>query len=418
MKRALALILLLIPFAMAQDVILWKGSPCEDVPYQKTIEAVAISNGTIYAGCSYKWVVNGTGLISVYYLGVTAAYSTNGTMLWTNDSGFVMKLYPLPEGKILVGSIGGLVVFDENGRYVDRFLVEGKLYDFSVDGDEVYLVSGDVGMVGNRSYPYGFIYKVRLLPNGTIVKPALWSLNLSTMPDRVRVGDVIYVGSGFPSGYTSRHRFGELLGINPDGRLLWNVSLGEWVRDIDLWNGKAVVGTGFGREGKLLVVDGNGNVLLERELFFVEDVEVHKGMAYVGGAEENGKLAAVDLNTGRVVWERDFPYRVKVVKWYEGKLLVGTGKFETKEEDNRTVVYNIGELFVVDPRNGKILKELSLGYVRSIAIESDTVVVGTGSGDFFVLDGRELSSKGVCGPGLTVLLTLFALPLGKKALSL
>ncbi len=45
----------------SENPVLWKGSVCSDVQYQKSIEAVAITNTTIYAACSYRQVANSSG---------------------------------------------------------------------------------------------------------------------------------------------------------------------------------------------------------------------------------------------------------------------------------------------------------------------------------------------------------------------
>lgn len=79
----------------SENPVLWKGSVCSDVQYQKSIEAVAIANTTVYAACSYRQVANSSGLIGVYYLGTLYAYSLNGSKLWENASGYVVKLHPI-----------------------------------------------------------------------------------------------------------------------------------------------------------------------------------------------------------------------------------------------------------------------------------------------------------------------------------
>ncbi len=104
----LALAVLFLPaVSSSENPVLWKGSVCSDIQYQKSIEAVAITNTTVYAACSYRQITNSSGVIGVYYLGTLYAYSLTGSKLWENASGYVVKLYPIDGGDVLAGSLGG-----------------------------------------------------------------------------------------------------------------------------------------------------------------------------------------------------------------------------------------------------------------------------------------------------------------------
>ncbi|QDA31891.1 CGP-CTERM sorting domain-containing protein [Thermococcus indicus] len=421
MKRGVPVILmLLLVFSLSaqvlaeQGAVLWKGEVCGDVQYQKSIEAVAILNGRVYAGCSYRQLANASGMVGIYYLGTTAAYSSNGTFLWQNDSGYVVKLYPLPDGSVLVGSMGGFITFDPDGRFVARNLTTNKLYDFQITGKDVYAVDGDFFLENGSKLYVGHLYRGTLL-NDTVILNG-WTLNFTSLVSRVRVGDgIIYVGAGFPSGYVGPGQFGYVYGVLPNGTVAWTVETGQWVRDMELWNGGVLAGTGNGTsEGRVYMISSDGKVLWERKLFYTEDIEVKGDTAYVGGmGPGGGELVALD-SSGKVLWNQSFPYRVKVVRYADGVLLVGTGKFESRNENGTTVIYSVGSLYAVDPTGGDILGELpNLGYVRSIAVENGTAVVGTASSAFYAVDVEKLAGKGgeksICGPAVIVALALIGL---------
>ncbi|WP_148883494.1 CGP-CTERM sorting domain-containing protein [Thermococcus aciditolerans] len=421
MKRGVPVILmLLLAFSLSaqalaeQSPVLWKGEVCSDVQYQKSIEAVAILGGRVYAGCSYRQLANASGMVGIYYLGTTAAYSSNGTFLWQNDSGYVVKLYPLPDGSVLVGSMGGFITFDLDGRFAARNLTMNKLYDFQIVGKDVYAVDGDFFLEnGSESY-VGHLYRGTLV-NDTVILNG-WTLNFTSLVSRVRVGDgIIYVGAGFPSGYVGPWQFGYVYGVLPNGTLAWTVETGQWVRDMESWGSGVLAGTGNGTsEGRLYMISSDGKVLWERELFYTEDIEVNGDTAYIGGmGSAGGELVALD-SSGNVLWNQSFPYRVKVVKYADGVLLVGTGKFESRDENGTTVIYSVGSLYAVDPADGSILGELpNLGYVRSIAVEKGTAVVGTASSAFYAVDVEKLAGNGgeksICGPAAIVALALLGL---------
>ncbi|NJE62585.1 dehydrogenase [Thermococcus sp. 21S7] len=398
--------LMLLPLAGAEKLVLWEGKICEDVPYQKSIEAVSILDGRIYVGCSYRQVANASGLIGIYYLGRVAAYSMDGSLLWQNDSGYVIGLKPLPDGHVVVGSMGGFITFDEKGRFMAHNVTSNKLYDFQIVGGTVYAVDGDFFIEqGNASY-VGHLYRGRLV-NDTVVLGD-WTVNFTSLTSRVRVGNgVIYVGAGFPSGYTGPGEFGHLYGVSPEGKMLWDLNLGEWVRDMEVLNGNLLAGTGRNpSDGHLYYVSPEGKMLWKRSLFYVEDVEVGDGRVYVGGmGNGTGVLAALDPSDGKVLWTKTFPWRVKVVKYADGKLLVGTGKFESSNANGTSMVYSVGALYILDAKTGKELESVpDTGYVRSVAVEGSTAVIGTASQRFYVIDLNAVKTGGICGPGFVVLL--------------
>ncbi|AEC51864.1 hypothetical protein PNA2_0949 [Pyrococcus sp. NA2] len=390
MKRILPILILtlILPWNLA-----WNGQLCSNVKYQKSIEAVAMDSSAIYASCSYRIIVNSsTGLISVYYLGTTGAFARNGTKLWEIDSGFVTKL-ALWNDKLLIGSLSGLIKVEKNGSYVGRYVSNYKMYDFDIKGDYAYIASGDIFTMGMR----GNVAKV-YLPNMTSV----WNVSIDQMPGRIRVGvGIIYVGTGYPSGYAGSKRFGEVIGISEDGKVLWKVNVGEWVRDLEVWKGYAVVGTGYNNTGHLLIIDKNGKVIMNMTLFYVEDVLIDGDIAYVSGYK---RVAAIDLENGKKIWEASFPYRIRVLKLYRGKLLAGGGDFLTR---NNTV-YSVGDLYVLNPKNGKVLREITTGYVRSIAVGNGLIAIGTGSNIIEVLKDEEVLPREICGPGILLLLLLLA----------
>ncbi|WP_297417116.1 PQQ-binding-like beta-propeller repeat protein [Thermococcus sp.] len=422
MKRGVSVILMTLlalsvlgTVLAAKNPVLWKGSVCSNVKYQKSIEAVAISNGRVYVGCSYREVANASGMIEIYYQGRLAAYSSNGTRLWQNDSGYVVKLYPLRDGKILVGSFGGFITFGRNGRFLSRNLTINKLYDFQVVGGKVYAVDGGVFIQNNSIHYIGHLYAGRIVNDSVILGRPI--TNFTSMTSRVRVGKgIIYVGAGFPSGYVGPSQFGYIYGVLPNGTIKWSINTGSWVRDMELLNGDLIAGTGYGKSnGWLYRVSPSGKILWKKVLFYTEDIDVAEGKIFVGGmGDEGGVLAAVDPQTGKVLWEKDFPYRVKVVRYADGKLLVGVGKFQSVNQNGSSIVYSVGSLYAVSPSDGKVLGELpNIGYVRSIAVEGNTAVVGTASSNFYVVDVKALAGesgeKGICGPAFVVVLALLPL---------
>ncbi|ACS34028.1 outer membrane protein assembly factor BamB family protein [Thermococcus gammatolerans] len=409
----LALILmlgLLAPAMAKENPLVFKGVVGEDIPYQKSIEAVAISNGTIYAACDYRMTA-GKELIGVYYLGLMAAYSTNGSRLWVNSSGYVVKIQPLDRG-VLAGGLGGFVFLDGEGHIKANFPTPNKLYDFVMENGYVYGVDGDIWHTNGTFSSSGEVFRAKLLDNGSLSLEDGWRVRLPSMPGRVRLGDVVYVGSGLPSGYSAHYHFGALYGVSYDGKLLWNISTGWWVRDLEVWGGKAIAGTGFNNtKGYILMVDGNGHVMWNESTFFVEDLLVVGDTLYASGFDgRNGKVTAYDLNERKLLWSEDFPYRVKTLAYGDGKLIVGIGKFESRREGNVTKVYSEGGLYVLNPENGKVLwKDLNVGYVRSTAVQGNLVVAGTGSSYFYVLDLSKIrGSKGICGPAFMIFLSVLA----------
>lgn len=417
MKRGVLMILALtlIGNVTADSPILWKGTVCEDVKYQKSIEAVAINDGRIYAGCSYRQLINSSGMISVYYLGRLAVYSLNGTLLWQNDSGYVIGIYPLFRG-VIVGTIGGFVTFDENGKFLSRNLTINKLHDFQVDGKTIYVVDGGFFLDNGTT---GHLYKG--IVNGSVLLICI--ANFTSLLGRVRVGHgIIYVGAGFPSGYVGPGQFGYVYGVLPNGTLSWTVETGQWVRDMELFENDVIAGTGKGTsEGYLYRIDPSGNVVWKRRLFYTEDIEIAGGRVYVGGmGNGNGALVAIDPETGKVLWNQTFPFRVKVVKYANGTLLVGVGKFESRQENGTAVIYTHGSLYALDAKTGKILGAINnIGYVRSIAVEGNVAVVGTASSYFYVVDVGKLAGKkswgirgsawGICGLAALVGLAIMVL---------
>jgi len=409
---AIAVLSLLVLGAVsaAENPVLWKGSVCNDVTYQKSIEAVAITNSTVYAACSYRQVVNSGKVIAIYYLGRLAAFDLNGTRLWNESSGYVVKVIPVG-GEVLVGSLAGVLLFGNNGSIVAQADTTNKLYDFVVSGNRVYAVDGDF-YPGNGSYTFvGHVYAGTF--NSSNVSFNLWELNVSDMLTRVRVGKgVIYASSGFPSGYAGPVQFGALYGISPEGKLLWKVEVGHWVRDLEVWDGNAVFGTGFGKgSGNLYVVSPGGRVLLNESAFYVEDIVIEGNTAYVSGYNgKNGTVEAVELPSGKVKWKTLLPYRAKVLYYADGLLLAGVGEFEKKSENGTTYVYSVGSLYVLDPDTGKVIGQVpNTGYVRSISAFGNRAVFGTASSTFYVIDLNAFKSgenRKICGPGLVVLLAV------------
>lgn len=393
------------------DPVVFRGSIGEDVKYQKSIEAIAFGNGTVYAACDYRMVA-GKELIGVYYLGLMGAYSTNGSKLWVNDSGYVVKIAPLENG-VLAGTLAGFVFFDGDGHIKATSPVRNKLYDFLIRDGYVYGVDGDIWYSNGNFSSSGEVFKARLYDNGSVGVYGSdgWALNLTSMPSRIRFGDgVIYVGSGMPSGYSAGYQFGAVYGVSEDGKLLWKVDTGWWVRDLEVWNGKAIAGTGFNNsDGYILMIDRDGKVLWNESTFFVEDLLVEGNTLYASGVdEEGGRVAAYDLKERKKLWDVRLPYRAKILAYGSDKLAVGVGKFETRKDGNVTKVYSEGGLYVLDPKSGKTLwKDMELGYVRSLAVSGNLLAVGTGSSYFYVVDlGKVEASSGICGPGIFMIFAL------------
>jgi hypothetical protein len=391
--------------------VLFKGSLCEGVQYQKSIEAVTIKNGTIYAACDYR-MVTGKELVGIYYLGEMGAYSMNGSRLWSNDSGYVVKILPIGKN-VIDGSLGGFVVFNNSGKIIETLPTLNKLYDFTVNGSRIYAVDGEVWVSNGSFSTTGHLYMGRILPNGTVELngTGTLTLNFSSLLDRVALGSVIYVGSGMPSGYSFSRQFGGIFGVSYDGRVLWNVSTGKWVRDVVVWNGNAVAGTDDNSgNGNIIIIDKDGHVLKNVSTFAVQDMTVEGETLYIAGVSEDGKgkVAAYRLKDMKKLWEVEMPYRAKVVTLAGGKLAVGIGEFKSEKEGNTTKVYSEGGLYILNPSNGKILwKDMTMGYVRSLAAEENILVAGTGSQYFYVLDvSKTENQNGICGPAFLILLVV------------
>jgi len=403
--------LLATPALSKENPLVFRGSLCPGVAYQKSMEAVAVAGDRVYASCDYRMVMRGE-LISVYYLGDTAAYSKNGSKLWENASGYVVKLLPI-QGNLIAGTLGGFVVLNSSGSIVETVPTKNKLYDFVLSNGTVYGVDGDIWVENDSFSSSGEVFALRW--NGSLENSSLWSLRLPSMPDRIRLGRVIYVGSGMPSGYSSSYTFGSLYGVSYNGSLLWKIDLGQWVRDVEIWRGMAIVGTGYGKgSGRIILVDPKGHVLWNLSSYFVEDLLVSGDRLFVSGLSDGkGVVTAYDLSSRKLLWRLELPYRAKVMAMSKEGLLVGTGKFESKHEGNVTKVYSEGSLYLINPGKGKILWEDDrTGYVRSIAVKGSMAVVGTGSQYFYVYDLSKVGSTGerICGPALLLLLVL--LPLG------
>ncbi|ASJ02575.1 quinoprotein dehydrogenase [Thermococcus profundus] len=424
MKKTVAFTLLAVLFLLLGTSVqaemypvVFQGSVGEDIPYQKTIEAVAFGNGTVYAACDYRMQA-GKELIGIYYLGLMGAYSTNGSKLWVNGSGYVVKIQPVGDG-VLAGSLGGFVFFDKDGHIVANAPTINKLYDFVVGDGYVYGVDGDVWYSNGTYSSSGEVFKAKLYENGSVaLYKTGWVLNLTSMPSRVRLGDVVYVGSGMPSGYSTGYRFGAVYGVSYDGKLLWTIRTGDWVRDLEVWDGKAVAGVGSndGR-GRILLVDESGKVLWNESAFSIDDLLVSGNTLYASGIDEDGRgrVAAYDLGKKKKLWEITLPYRAKVLAYGDGKLAVGIGKFESRKEGNVTKVYSEGGLYVLDPKNGKTLwKSTDFGYVRSLAVSGNLLAAGTASSYFYVVDLDKIrSSSGICGPGIFLLTILLSMAVVK-----
>ena len=425
MKRMLVLLIFgLLVFGVAygqESPVLWKKTVCENVRVQKTVESVYVDDGTLYAGCGYVDNIKGV----LWYRENISAFSLNGTELWTQDVGFVRKIEKINSG-ILVGTdisrgpsdwfgtLGKVWLLSENGSIVTHNITFGSFFDFDSDGEFIYIGDGWWIGEGKANETWGRVYKWKVEDNKFDEE---WFIELNGTIGRVRVGDVIYAGAGAPSGYTMKHYFGYIYGISKDGRLLWKIDTTWWVRDLEIWKGNAIVGTGFDNvAGKVYLVDKNGEVKWQKDLFYIEDIEVSNHTAYIGGVKgQEGKLVALDLTSGRIEWEVSFPYRVKVVKEYGDYLLVGTGKFSYKQEKNQTVVYSEGRLYVVSADNGKILESFDTGYVRSISI-GKIVGIGTGSGEVYAFDPEKLIPRknSICGVGFLMMLLLIGALLDRK----
>ncbi|ASJ11153.1 hypothetical protein A3L12_07515 [Thermococcus sp. P6] len=431
MRRLMAVLilsLLLLPYARADSPVIWKKGVCTGTEFQKTVESVYLENNTAYAGCGYISYVTAPKLNTtiIWYGGNISAFSLNGTELWERPVGFVRKLSST--GKTLVvgvdisrgpsnffGTLGKVWLVSRNGSILAGNITYGSFFDFDIEGKALYVADGWWIGEGAKNETWGRVYRWDI--DGDKIRQE-WFVELNGTIGRVRVGDVIYAGAGAPSGYTMKYNFGYLYGISKDGKLLWKLDTRWWVRDMETWRGNVVVGTGFDNvAGELYLIDKNGNIKWKKDLFYVEDIEIVNDTGYIAGIEgTSGKLVAVDLNTGDTLWEVSLPYRGKVVKAYNEYLLVGTGKFEQKEEGNRTMVYSEGKVYLISREDGKILNELDTGYVRSISINGDMALLGTGSGEVYLLDLTEFlpSKQSICGPGILVLLGLIVLMLRRN----
>ncbi|HDL60535.1 MAG TPA: dehydrogenase [candidate division WOR-3 bacterium] len=398
--------------AQGGSPILWKGKVCENIEFQKTTESVYMSGEKIYAGCGYVDSVKGV----LWYKGNISAFSRNGTKLWTQEVGFVRKIADF-NGKLVIGvdisrglsnwfgTLGKIWLLSENGSILVGNITFGSFFDFDSDGEFLYIGDGWWVGEGKSNETWGRVYKWKMDSDNFVEE---WFVELNGTIGRVRVGDIIYAGAGAPSGYVMKHYFGYVYGLSKDGKLLWRLNTTWWVRDLELWNGDALVGTGFENvAGKLYLIDSAGKIKWMKDLFYIEDIEVSNNVAYVGGIKgQEGRLAAIDLTTGNIMWEASFPYRVKVIKEYNGNLLVGIGKFSQKQEENRTVIYTEGKLYVISAENGKILADFDTGYVRSITAGQGIAVIGTGSGEVYVFNLQKVipQKSSICGVGVFLLL--------------
>lgn len=222
------------------------------------------------------------GLIGVYYFGMFYVYFLNGLKLWENVFGYVVKFY-LIDGGVFVGSLGGLIFFDNFSRIFFVVNIMGKFYDFMVKDGVIYVVGGDYFIFGlNFLVIYrGSFYVVNFGKNLIFI----WNVFVDDMFLRVRVGKgVIYVFLGFLLGYFFLYWFGLFYVFFFDGRFLWNIIFGYWVRDMEVWNGSVFLGMGFDNlRGEIYLVFFNGEVLMKGSVFYVEDIFVVGDIVYVLG---------------------------------------------------------------------------------------------------------------------------------------
>ncbi|WP_052696217.1 PQQ-binding-like beta-propeller repeat protein [Palaeococcus ferrophilus] len=414
MKKTVVIITFLLMASLlasgSQSPIIW------EVKVPGTVESVRLTPEGAYVGFGHIDNIKGV----IWYRGNVSFYTLNGSEEWTQEVGFVRKLEPL-DGRLIVGTdisrgpedwfgaLGKVWLLKENGSIMSGNITYGSFFDFDLK-DSLYVVDGWWIGEGRANETWGRLYRWEITGEG--IKED-WFLELNGTLGRVRKGDrIVYVGSGAPSGYRMKYYFGNVYGVSEDGKLLWSVDTKWWVRDLELWRNRALVGTGFENvAGKLFLINSEGNVEWEGDSFYVEDIEINGDTAYIGGVEgDTGKLEALDLNSKEVLWEANFPYRVKVVKFHEGKLLVGTGAF--KQENGTT--YDMGLFYVVDPTNGKVLMELDTGYVRSLDALGDEVLVGTGRGRVYLinLDAKD-RERAYVYIGVGIILVVLAGIVGK-----
>ncbi|WP_457753490.1 outer membrane protein assembly factor BamB family protein [Thermococcus sp.] len=420
---------LFLPAIESSDsMVLWKGAVCKGIVFQKSIESIAIEGDTIYVGCGYIENIKDI----LWYRGNITAFSINGTKLWTQDVGFVRKIAVTPYGIITgvdisrglsywFGTLGKVWLLQKNGSIATGNVTYGSFFDFQIVDDNLYISDGWWIGEGRANETWGRVYEWQISNEKFIQK---WFVELNGTIGRVRVAKgIIYAGSGAPSGYKMKYYFGDVYGISPNGKVLWKRHLGWWVRDMEIWQNNVLVGTGFENiAGKIYLINPEGKILWSSDLYYVEDIEIHNNIAYISGIQGiEGKLTAIDLNSKKILWQVSFPYRAKVVEYYRGYLLVGTGKFEIENKNNQTMVYSIGELYVVDANNGKVITKINTGYVRSIAVHDDIAVVGTGSSEFYVLSLEKIESNNLLNqmikisvPIVLVIAVVFAIYLRKK----
>ncbi|WP_052315945.1 PQQ-binding-like beta-propeller repeat protein [Thermococcus sp. PK] len=414
MKKKVATILLLLIGSLFvsgnQSPVIWEAK----VP--GIVESVKLTPKGAYVGFGYIDVISGV----LWYRGNVSLYSLNGSEEWSQEVGFVRKLESFDDMLIVgtdisrgpsdwFGALGKVWLLQGNGSIVAGNITYGSFFDFDLK-DALYVVDGWWVGEGRANETWGRLYRWEIAEDG--IKQD-WFIELNGTLGRVRRGDgIIYAGSGAPSGYRIKYYFGNVYGVSEDGKLLWSVDTEWWVRDLELWRDKALVGTGFENvAGKLFLIDKEGKIEWKMDSFYIEDIEINGDTAYIGGIEGNtGKLEALDLNSQKVLWKAELPYRVKVVRFHEGKLLVGTGAFR---EENGTI-YDMGFFYVINPSNGKVLMELDTGYVRSIDALSDKALIGTGRGKVYLISlEMEEQERAYIYIGLGAILLVTAGIIGK-----
>ncbi len=162
----------------------------------------------------------------------------------------------------------------------------------------------------------------------------LWSLERSEPPLSLRGTSAPVAIAGVAlTGFAS----GKLVAIDlKDGRLIWDIPIAqargrseiERLVDVDsapLVVGKVLFAAAF--QGKIVAVNlENGRILWSRDLSTYNDLDADQSNLYL--TDEKGEVLALDLNTGATVWKQDklrarFPSAPTVV----GSLLA-VGDFE------------------------------------------------------------------------------------------
>jgi PKD repeat protein len=289
----------------------------------------------------------------------------NGTVLWTYTSNNGMSGVTIgSDGTLYVGSCGsgysgGLYVLNPDGSLKWNYTTNGGITGVAL-GNDGTLYAGSI---------WGFVYAFN--PNGTVNwiydtgdQPRnIWSRTLS-VPPVVSADGTIYIGLGNGE---------QLIALNPNGKLKWQVNIGTvWSTPVIGTDGTIYVANAFGRM-YAVNPDGTYKWVYRTEWMIGGFTLGSDGIIYVGDRKNN--LYALTLD-GSLKWK----YIASSEIWNapaigsDGTIYFTTQDNSAGSDDRRT-------LYALTSEGELKWKYKTEGYMTGITIGSDgTIYVGVGNG--------------------------------------